>query len=310
MSPVFPGTRIIGPVRIASLVPSATEALFALGLGDDVVAVTHECDFPPAVAGLPHLTRSVIDGGLEAAEIDARVREVTGRGEPLYELDEGALAELEPDLIVTQALCAVCAVSYDDVSAVAARLPSRPRVVSLDPERLDEVLGDLETLAAAVSEPGRGRALREELRGRLGAVRTAVAGARHPRVAALEWLDPPFVGGHWVPEMIELAGGVASVGRPGERSTTSDWGTIAATRPDVTVVMPCGLYVEEAAAEAERHRDALRALGARACYAVDAAASFSRPGPRLVDGVELLGHLLHPDRVGRPDGIRWRTLWD
>lgn len=296
-------------MRIASLVPSATEALFALGLGDDVVAVTHECDFPSGVADLPHLTRSVIPPGLGAAEVDARVREVTGRGESLYRLDEAALADLEPDLVVTQALCAVCAVSYDDVRAVAGRLRSTPEVISLDPERLDEVLDDLVRLADAASVQGRGEVLRRELRARLDAVSAAVDGAPRPRVAALEWLDPPFVGGHWVPEMIVAAGGTSTVGAPGEKSRTATWKEIAATQPDVAVAMPCGLYADEALDEAERHREELKSLGVGACFAVDAAASFSRPGPRLVDGVELLGHLLHPDLVAAPAGAGWRALW-
>jgi iron complex transport system substrate-binding protein len=296
-------------VRIASLVPSATEALCALGLSDELVAVTHECDFPAEVVALPHLTRSVIPDGLPAAEIDARVREVTSRGEALYELDEVTLAELQPDLVVTQALCAVCAVSYDDVRAVAERLPSTPNVISLDPEHLDEVLDDMVRLAAAAEEAERGKALRSELRARLDAVRKTVAGAEYPRVAALEWLDPPFSGGHWVPEMIETAGGRSAVGEAGAKSRTETWESLEAARPDVVVVMPCGLYADEALAEAERHREALGELGAGACYAVDAAASFSRPGPRLVDGVELLGHLLHPDRVEAPDTVEFRTLW-
>jgi iron complex transport system substrate-binding protein len=287
-------------VRIASLVPSATEALFALGLGDDVVAVTHECDFPPAAASLPRLTRSVLPAGLTAAEIDARVRELIAAGEALYELDEPLLAELDPDLIVTQAVCEVCAVAYEDVRAVAERLPSRPRVLSLDPSRLGEVLVDLEPLAAAAGAPPAGPALRAELERRLALVRDAVAGRARPRVAALEWLDPPYVAGHWVPEMVAAAGGVEVLGAVGARSRPAGWEEIAAARPDIVVVMPCGLDAGAAAAEAARHRDALAALGAERAFAVDAAASFSRPGPRLVDGVELLAHLLHPGAVTAP----------
>lgn len=297
-------------MRIASLVPSATEALFALGLGDHVVAVTHECDFPPEVEALPQLTRSVVPAGLGAQEIDSRVRELTGQGQALYELDEDRLAGLEPDLIVTQALCAVCAVSYDDVRAVAERLPSTPEVISLDPERIDEVLSDLVTLGEATGEPQSAADLAGRLRTRLDAVAQSVAGADRPRVAALEWLDPPFAGGHWVPEMIALAGGVDALAEPGERSREIGWDEAAAAAPDVVVVMPCGLYVDEAAGEASSKRERIEALGARSCFAVDAAASFSRPGPRLVEGVELLGHLLHPDLVDAPQGIAWRRLWD
>jgi len=295
-------------VRIASLVPSATEALFALGLGDRVVAVTHECDHPEAATRLPRLTASVIPDGLAPGEIDARVREVTGRGEALYSLDEGVLAELEPDLIVTQALCAVCAVSYDDVRAVAGRIRSRPEVLSLDPTTVAEVLDDLGRVAAAAGEPRRAESLRRKLEARLGRVRSAVAGAERPRVAALEWLDPPFIGGHWVPEMIAVAGGEDVLGKPGVKSRTASWEELCEARPDLAVLMPCGLYAEEAAQQAAAHARRLEPLGASRVIAVDAASSFSRPGPRLVDGVELLAHLLHPGRVPPPNTLAWREI--
>jgi len=287
-------------VRIASLVPSATEMLFALGLGDSVVAVTHECDFPAEAAGLPHLTRSVIAEGLSSAEIDAAVREHTGRGEALYELDEERLRELEPDLIVTQALCAVCAVSYDDVRAVADRLPSKPEVLSLDPTTLGEVLGDVRTLATATGTKEAGVELVQDAENRIDRVRLAVRGAERPRVAALEWLDPPFIGGHWVPQMIELAGGEDLLGLPGEKSRTATWDEIRAAEPQVVVSMPCGYYADDCAEEAISQRDQIDALGAERVVAVDAAAYFSRPGPRLVDGLEQLAHILHPDRIGPP----------
>ncbi|MEK6327984.1 MAG: cobalamin-binding protein [Actinomycetota bacterium] len=295
-------------MRIASLVPSATEALFALGLGDQVVAVTHECDHPPEVLRLPRLTRSLIPAGLEPGEVDARVRELTGRGEALYELDEPALGHLAPDLIVTQALCAVCAVSYDDVLAVAGRLDSRPEVISLDPRTLGEVLDDLVRLGEATGARENGKVLVAELQGRLDRVRNAVAGARRPGVVALEWLDPPYVGGHWVPEMIALAGGRSVAGEPGRDSRTATWAELEAAQPQVVVVMPCGLYAEEAAQQALARRERLEPLGAERIYAVDAASSFSRPGPRLVEGAELLAHLLHPDRVSPPGGLDWREL--
>ncbi|MFN8114049.1 MAG: ABC transporter substrate-binding protein [Solirubrobacterales bacterium] len=290
-------------MRIASLVPSATEMCFALGLGDDLVAVTHECDHPGAVAALPRLTRSLIPDGLDPAEIDAAVRERVESGRSLYELDAAALRELEPDLIVTQEVCAVCAVSCDDVRAVAAGLPSRPDVLSLDPSRLGDVLADAETLAAAAGRADAGPALRADLERRIDAVREAVAGAPRPRVAALEWLDPPYCAGHWVPEMIAAAGGVDALAAPGERSRELGWDEIAESRPDVVVVMPCGLYAEEAEREARRHAPAIGALSAEKAFAVDAAASFSRPGPRLADGIELLGHLLHPGLVPARSGF-------
>ena len=274
--------------------------LFALGVGDRVVAVTHECDYPPGVEQLPHLTRSVIGESIQdAAEIDRAVRERTDRGEALYELDEGLLERLDVDLIVTQAVCEVCAVSFDDVRAAAERLPSRPRVISLDPSTLGEVLADLPRLAEAAGVPKAGEPLAADAGERLAAVEQAVDGATRPRVAALEWLDPIFIGGHWVPQMVELAGGEDVLGRPGERSRTAEWAELEAAMPDVVISMPCGLYAEQAAAETMRWRRHLALLEA-SVHAVDAAAYFSRPGPRLVEGVELLGHLLHAERVPPP----------
>ncbi len=287
-------------MRIASLVPSSTEMLFALGLGDQVVAVTHECDWPPEASSLPHLTRTVIPAGLTAAEIDRTVRETVDAGRPLYELDAERLAQLDPELIVTQAVCDVCAVSYDDVVAVAATLPSHPRVLSLDPMTLDEVLADIGRLGEATEAQAEARLLREQARRRIDAVVHAVAGAPRPRVAAIEWLDPAFIGGHWVPEMIRLAGGEDVLGRSGERSRTIEWDEIAAAGPDVVIAMPCGYDARRSAQEAETFRDALTGTGAQRIVAVDASAYFSRPGPRLVEGVELLGHILHPDAVPAP----------
>ena len=286
-------------MRIASLVPSATEMLFALGLGDQVVAVTHECDYPPGVEQLPHLTRSVIPDDLDAAGIDRAVRERTGHGEALYELDEGLLEEIYVDLIVTQAVCEVCAVSFDDVQAAAERLPSRPQVISLDPSTIGEVLADVSRLAEAAGVPEAGERLTEEAAERIAVVEDAVEGAARPRVAALEWLDPVFIGGHWVPQMIDLAGGEDVLGLPGEKSRTAEWAELEAVMPQVVISMPCGLYAEQAAAETMRWRRHLALLEARV-YAVDAAAYFSRPGPRLVDGIELLGRLLHPELVPAP----------
>jgi iron complex transport system substrate-binding protein len=273
--------------------------LFALGLGDRVAAVTHECDYPPGAEQLPHLTRSVIPEGLDAAAIDAAVRDRTGRGEALYELDESALQELDVDLIVTQAVCEVCAVSFEDVCAVAERLPTHPQVISLDPSTLGEVLADVPRLAAAAGADEAGEQLAGDAAERLAAVERAVEGAPRPRVAALEWLDPLYVGGHWVPQMVELAGGEDVLGLPGEKSRTVDWVELEAAAPEVIVSMPCGYYAEQAAAETMNQRERVAALGARV-FAVDAAAYFSRPGPRLVEGIELLGHLLHPDLVPAP----------
>jgi iron complex transport system substrate-binding protein len=294
-------------MRIASLVPSSTEMLFALGLGDSVVAVTHECDYPQAAVQRTHLTRSVIPEGLSAAEIDAAVRERTEAGRALYELDEPRLAELGVDLIVTQAVCEVCAVSFDDVVAAAGRLPTRPQVLSLDPATLDDVLADVPRLADAADASAAGRDLAREASQRIAAVEKAVVGAPRPRVAAIEWLDPLFLGGHWVPRMIEIAGGVDVLGVAGEKSRTAEWDELVATVPEVVVSMPCGYGTERAAEETLAAADRLTPLGAR-IVAVDASSYFSRPGPRLVDGIELLAHILHPDLVDPPPAGRWVEL--
>jgi iron complex transport system substrate-binding protein len=283
-------------MRIASLVPSATETLFALGLGEHVVAVTHECDYPPEAAELPHLTRTVIPEGIGPADIDREVRERTARGEAIYELDHWTLREAAPDLIVTQALCEVCAVSSDDVRAIAEELHPVPQVLSLDPTTLGEVLAGTRDLAAAAGVPDEGGRLVEQAAARIDAVCAAVEGAERPGTAALEWLDPPFVGGHWVPQMIELAGGHDVLGFAGEKSRTASWEEIEAARPEVVVVMPCGYSAERSAEEARAYGERLERLEARSIVAVDAAAYFSRPGPRLVDGLELLAHVLHPNR--------------
>jgi iron complex transport system substrate-binding protein len=290
-------------MRIASLVPSATEMLFALGLGDSVVAVTHECDHPRRARSLPHLTRTVLPDGLDASRIDATVKATVGEGRALYELDEELLARLDPDLIVTQAVCDVCAVSYNDVLEVAAHLPSRPRVVQQDPSTLAEVLEDVIRLGEATGMEAMAHDVRGELEGRLATIRAAVSGASPPRVVALEWLDPPYVGGHWVPEMISIAGGEDVAGPPGLKSPEVQWGELSGLNPDVVIAMPCGWYVEESRSQAIEHWERIESLGAGRVFAVDAASTFSRPGPRLVDGVELLGHLLHPDLVDPPGNI-------
>ncbi|MDX6594836.1 MAG: iron complex transport system substrate-binding protein [Solirubrobacterales bacterium] len=295
-------------MRIASLVPSATEMLFALGLGESVVGVTHECDYPPAARELPHLTATVLPHGLSAGAIDAAVKAVVGEGRALYSLDEQRLAQLAPDLIVTQAICDVCAVSFEDVVEVAARLPGNPRVLQQDPGSLGEVLEDVTRLGAAAGIEEDARELRAELERRLATVRAAVAGAPTPRVIALEWLDPPFVGGHWIPEMIALAGGIDVAGPAGAKSPEVEWEALAALDPDLVVAMPCGMYAEESRREAEAQFGRIAALGADRVFAVDAASTYSRPGPRLVDGTQLLAHLLHPDLLDPPGGIAFAAL--
>jgi iron complex transport system substrate-binding protein len=285
------------PVRIVSLVPHATELLFALGLGDDVVGVTHECDFPEPARELPHVTRDALPPGLSAAEIDAQVRERTAGGDAIYVLDEALLAELEPDLIVTQALCPVCAVSYDEVQAVAERLAPCPQVVALDPTTFGETMGDVRTVAQATGAQRAALELIARQRARVDAVREAVAGAEPVPVAAIEWLDPVFVAGHWTPQLIELAGGIDVLGFAGEPSVQTSWEAVAAAAPEIVIAMPCGYDAARALEEAEAHTADLARVGARRIVAVDAAATFSRPGPRLVDGLEALAHVLHPARV-------------
>jgi iron complex transport system substrate-binding protein len=284
-------------MRIVSLVPHATELLFALGLGPEVVAVTHECDHPPAALELPHITRDVLGGGLSAGEIDRAVRERTLEGQAIYELDREALAALEPDLIVTQALCPVCAVSYEEVAELARELPSKPRVIALDPGTLEETFADVATVAEATGHTAEGAALMANAESRLERITQAVEGQPRPRVAALEWLDPVYAAGHWTPQLIELAGGEDVLAQAGAPSQVVSWQAVAAARPEVVVVMPCGYDAPRAHAEAVTYEAELAALNAERIVAVNASAYFSRPGPRLIDGLELLAHILHPERV-------------
>jgi iron complex transport system substrate-binding protein len=287
-------------MRIVSLVPHATELLFALGLGDQVVAVTHECDYPPQAAKLAQITRDVLGGSLSAGEIDAAVRERTLEGEAIYELDRAALERAAPDLIVTQELCPVCAVSYEEVAQVAKELASKPRVIALDPKTIGETLGDVRTLAEATDSRDRGVELVGEIARRIDRVKLTVRAQPRVRVAALEWLDPVYVAGHWTPQMIDLAGGDDVLGLPGEHSEVVSWEQLAAAEPEVLVAMPCGYDAARAAEEALTFADRLAAVGAQRIVAVNASAYFSRPGPRLIDGVELLAQILHPERFADP----------
>ena len=282
--------------------PHATELLFALGLGDDVVGVTHECDYPEAALDLPQVTRDVLEPGLSPADIDAAVRERTAAGDSIYELDEELVRELEPDLIVTQALCHVCAVSVDEVRALAQALPGPPRVIALDPTTYGETVGDVRTIAQATEAKDAALDLIARTARRADVVRLAVRGAPRPRVAALEWMDPVFVAGHWTPQLIEMAGGEDVLGFAGEPSRQATWEEVAAAQPEIVIVMPCGYDAARALVEAEEFAERLRALDADQVVAVNASAYFSRPGPRLIDGLELLAHILHPDRVPQAPG--------
>jgi iron complex transport system substrate-binding protein len=290
-------------MRIVSLVPHATELLFALGLGDSVVGVTHECDYPPQALSLPKITRDRLPPGLSAAEIDAAVRKQVTDGEAIYELDTDALHDLEPDLIVTQELCPVCAVSYEDVLKEAELIESCPKVIALDPSTIGEAMGDIRTIARATHTRDQALELVARSRARIDAVRRAVRAAPKPRVAAIEWFDPVFIAGHWTPQMIDLAGGIDALGFPGEHSDESTWEMVAASAPDVVVCMPCGYDAQRSHDEAMRFADCLREVHAARVVAVNASAYFSRPGPRIVDGVELMGHILHPELIELPEGV-------
>jgi iron complex transport system substrate-binding protein len=289
-------------VRIVSLLPSATEILFELGLGPDVAGVTFECDFPPEARSRQIVSNTALPEGLSPAQIDAMVRERMAAGEDLYTLDEGALRTIDPDLVVTQDLCAVCAVDITEVDKALEHLGCRAEVVTLDPMTLDEVLLSIETVGRATGTLERATELVTSLRRRLDQVALAVAPLHRPRVALLEWTDPPFSSGHWVPDMVTTAGGEPVLGASGERSQRVEWDDIATAHPDVVVVSPCGYRLEGASALARQVVEAgLLPLGIPV-WAVDADAAFVRPGPRLVEGVETLAHILHPDLMDAPPG--------
>jgi len=294
-------------MRIVSLVPNGTEILFALGAGELVVGVSHECDYPEAARTRPILTGSALTPGMTAAEVDAAVSAQVGSGASLYTLDEARIAELEPDVIVTQQLCPVCAVSTEQVDGAVRPLPRCPEVISLDPKSLADVFADVHRVGELTGRLDRAAVLLENLQVRLDVVRHNIAGiagiARkpRPRVLALEWLDPPFAGGHWVPEMIALAGGEDAIAKPGDHSARLTWERIAEADPDVIVVMPCGF--DEAGAQAQIETiagrpewQALRAVREGRVHPVDANGCFSRPGPRLVEGIERLAAIFHGEK--------------
>jgi iron complex transport system substrate-binding protein len=285
-------------MRIVSLVPNGTEILFAVGAGGMVVGVSHECDFPDEARTRPILTGSALTPGMSAAEVDAAVSAQVGSGESLYTLDEAKIAALAPDLIVTQQLCPVCAVSTVQVDGAVCPLPRCPEVLSLDPRTLADVFADIRQVGEVTGRGEEAEALVRDLERRLDAVRAAVAGRPRPRVLALEWLDPPFAGGHWVPEMIEIAGGTDAVARPGDGSTRLTWEQVAAADPDVLVAMPCGFDEAGARTQLDLVADrpewrSLRAVREGRVVPVDANGCFSRPGPRLVDGIERLAKIFH-----------------
>ena len=293
-------------MRIASLLPSATEIVCALGLVDELVAVTHECDYPPEVRGKPVITASALDQGADSATIDRLVAGSIHEHRGIYTLDERLLSEVRPDLILTQELCDVCAVSYSEVQRAARILPGQTPVVSLEPRTLGDILDTIMLVGRLTGHEETAAGVVARLRARIDAVaaRARIATTR-PRVYCMEWIDPPFGAGHWIPEMVRLAGGEEVLGREGEPSARVTWQEVAAAAPEVVVVMPCGFDTERAARELVAVQDrpewrGLPAVARGAVWVTNGSAYFSRPGPRMVDGLEILAHALHPDLFPTP----------
>lgn len=291
-------------VKIVSLLPSATEVVFALGLGDSLAGVSFECDHP-----IEARDKAVVSGTALAADlgsagaIDTAVREQLAAGEPIYTLDRDRLAEIQPDLILAQDLCEVCAVPSGAIDEAMAQLGCSGRVLSLDPVTLDDVIDTVTDVGAATGTEARAAELVASLHDRVADVRDALRRVPRPRprVLPLEWSDPPFSAGHWVPDMVDVAGGQCLLAPPGSRSRALAWDEVATSRPEVVVFAPCGHHLDAAVEAAAPLLDQPALAGAAQFWVVDADAYFSRPGPRVVDGVELLAAILHPDRVGAPD---------
>ena len=292
-------------MRLVSLLPSATEIVYALGLGDELVGVTFECDEPASARA----EKTIVVGGRDTrgmtpGEIDAYVKTTMRAGGDLYTLHAGALAALDPDLILTQDLCRVCALPSGHVEDALDHLGCRADVLSLDPYTLDEVLGTITAVAVRAGVPERGETLVAALRSRLAAVAAAVAGRPRPRVAVVEWVDPPFTAGHWVPDLVAAAGGVAVAARPGARSVQVSFVELAAGDPDLVLVTPCGFHLDGAA---EQARAVVAHFPGVPVWALDADGIVVRPGPRLVNGVEAIAAVLHPDAVPARPGTATRV---
>jgi iron complex transport system substrate-binding protein len=289
-------------MRVCSLLPAATEIAFALGLGDGVVGVTHECDYPAEARLKPIVVRSLIDSNrMTSREIDQWVGERMRNSQGLYTIDEERLREAAPDVILTQGLCDVCAIDYEEVVSASKTLPRKPTIVSLTPNCLTDVLKDVARVGEATGQSKKAGQVIHDLEQRISAVRENVAKlCVRPRLACLEWFDPIYAAGHWVPEMVELAGGQYVLGRKGEPSAKMDWNKVVEFAPDVIVLMPCGFDVQRTLREAPALKrlegwEELPAVKAGKVFAVNGHAFFSRPGPRLVDGLEILAHIIHPD---------------
>ncbi len=298
-------------MRIVSLLPSATEIVCALGLEADLVGVTHECDYPLSVKHLPKVTRTLIPHDAASADIDALVRERLKTQLALYTLDMEILERLRPDLLVTQALCDVCAVAEAEVTHAACSLPGQPRVLNLEPMSLKDVYDTLHMVGAATGAEEQARRVVDGLKQRVTTVAEQTAGislSERPRVAFLEWIDPPFNGGHWNPSLIEMAGGIDVLGNAGQPSRTLDWHTVAASRPDVLFIACCGFTTERTLQDIpilrrQRGWSELSCVQSGRVYVTDGNAYFSRPGPRLVDGLEILANALHPNVHALPPGL-------
>lgn len=292
-------------MRICSLLPGATEVVFALGLGDQIVAVTHECDFPPEAQYKPVVVRSNIDAKrMTSREIDRQVSATLQGGQGLYSLDGDALMAAAPDLILTQGLCDVCALDYNTVVKAAEALPTRPQIVSLNPHSLEDIFSDIIRIGEVTDKKSTADAMVNELRQRIARV-GALNNMQSPRVVCIEWFDPIYVAGHWVPEIITLAGGRDILGRTGGDSYAISWDAIVDADPDVILLMPCGFDVRRTVREADPLRNlpgwnSLRAVKTEQVYALNGNGYYSRPGPRLVKGLEILAHLLHPKDIGSP----------
>jgi len=281
-------------MKICSLLPSATEILFSLGLGDQIVAVTHECDYPPDAASKPTITQNVIDHErLTSAQIDHHVASNIGRHGSIYNLKEDLLQELQPDLIITQELCDVCAVSYKQVQQAAKVLEGRTKLISLEPTTLGEVFDNISLVGELTDRQDAARETVRELRNRVGRVQERVRGLKRPKVYAMEWLDPPFTAGHWVPEMVEIAGGDEVLGKAAAKSERITPDRVLEASPEIIVLMPCGFSLERTIQEYKRTTFLPGWTGE--VYAVDGSSYFNRPGPRLVDGVEILAEIFHPN---------------
>ncbi|HEV2011220.1 MAG TPA: cobalamin-binding protein [Candidatus Limnocylindria bacterium] len=296
-------------MRIVSLVPAGTEIACALGAGDELVAVTHDCDYPPAVRALPRITRSTIVPGSDSVAIDAQVRAAVERGESTFHLDPAALAAARPEVLLGQTLCEVCAVT---VAQLPATLDPAPDVVPLHGQSLDGIFADIARVGEALGRPEAATKLVAELRARIARVEALVTGAGRPSVVCLDWLAPLFNAGHWVPEQVAIAGGEDLLGRPLDPSIDIPWDQLLAADPEFLFLLPCGFDAERALREAQVLTERpewreLRAVRVGNTYVLDGNAYFSRPGPRVVDGIELLASLLHPGCVERPHGARVLT---